>query len=120
MTEFGKTDETKSFRIGARHDLQPHSTLLGTAILGSNDSSATDAGTFPFSVDITNQTDNIMLEVQHLYRGGNYSLQTGAGFLSADETEIIEITSPFQSAEEDDGRAQYVNIYGYGVDRPTV
>ncbi len=108
-------DETKTFRIGARHDLQPNSTLLGTAIIGSNDSSGTGAGYFPIFVDITNKTDNIMLEAQYLYRGSNYSLQTGAGFLSADETEIIELTSPFQSVTRDDGRDQYANIYGYGV-----
>jgi len=108
-------DETKSFRIGVRHDLQPRSTLLGTAIFGSNDSRATDAGYFPLFVDISRETDNIMVEAQHLYKGNTYNLQTGGGVLSADESEIIELTSPFQSVEQDEGRAHYVNIYGYGV-----
>ncbi len=117
-TDFSDTlrldEETKSFRIGARHDFNPNSKLISTAIISSDDSRGTSAGDF-LSVDIENKADNIMVEVQHLYRGNRYSLQSGAGFLYSDEKETVKISSPFESITEKDGRTQHANIYGYAL-----
>jgi tetratricopeptide (TPR) repeat protein len=117
-TDFSSTqrqsDTTESLRLGMRHDLRPHSTILGTAIVSSDDNRF-DTGSegFVSSVEITNEADNRMAEVQHIYRSSRWNLKSGAGFLSADEDETFLMTFPFELALEENKKTEHTNIYSY-------
>ncbi len=117
-TNFSKTlrqsEESKSARIGIRHALQPHSTVIGTAIVSSDDGiAATGLDDFSMSVDFDVKADSKMVELQHIYQATSFNLQTGAGFLTTDESETITITSPFESVAEDNSETEHTNIYSY-------
>ena len=62
-------DETKSVRIGLRHDLSPQSKVIGTAIVGSFDGGGTVSEGFFFGAsDQSVNTDNQMYEIQHIHQ----------------------------------------------------
>jgi Flp pilus assembly protein TadD len=105
-------EERKSARIGFRHDLQPHSTLIGTAIFADTEGSGTGIDDF-FSVDIANTTDSAMGELQHIYSGSNFNLQSGAGYLYSDNSDVISITFPFESVTKEDTTTKHANLYSY-------
>lgn len=110
-----QSDTTKSVRAGIRHDLQPHSTLLGTAIFSSDDGDAAirSDGLFSTSIEITSEVDSRMAEVQHIHRSARWSLKSGAGFLSADEDEALHYISPFEALLEEDKTTEHANLYSY-------
>lgn len=118
QTDYSRTlqqvDELTSLRLGGRHDLHPDSTLIGTAIISSDDNNAAGIDGATASMDITNQSENIMAEVQHLYKGPWFNLQSGAGFLSADETESIKMVFPEEVFSEKTDKTLHTNIYSYG------
>ena len=121
-TEFSRTqrqeDERKSARIGLRHDLQPNSTLLGTAIITNSEADATGVEG-DISADFATTSDSVMGELQHIYNGGRYSLQSGAGYVYDDDSAEITITFPFESVIEEDFTSKHVNLYSYAqVDLP--
>ncbi len=91
-----------------------NSTLLGTAIISSTEGNASGAGNFGVSLDLGNSSDNYMIEVQHLYQGGNFNLQSGGGFVNADETDWFRYLLPFESYNEEYLTTKHVNIYSYG------
>lgn len=110
-----QAEETSSARFGVRHDLNPYSTLLGTAIVSSDDGSAdTGSDGFSLSIELDSEVASQMVEVQHIYRGERYNVQSGAGYLYGDETFTANITAPFVSFSEDDSHADHTNIYSYG------
>ena len=123
-TNFSKTldqsEESKSARIGIRHELQPHSTVIGTAIISSDDGIAsTGLDDFSMSADFDVNADSKMMELQHIYQGTWFNLQTGAGFLETDESDRIIITSPFESVIEENSKTEHTNIYSYAqIDLP--
>jgi tetratricopeptide (TPR) repeat protein len=117
-TDFSSTlrqdEQAKTMRIGMRHDLAPNSILLGTAIISSdNGSIETGNDGFQGSTDISIQTDGQMAEVQHIYKGQWINIQSGAGYLSADETDIFKQTFPFLMVQNDDNTTKHVTIYSY-------
>lgn len=117
-TDFSNTlhqsEKLKSARIGIRHEIQPNSTLLGTAIISANDGiAATGLDDFMMSVDFDVEVDSRMVEAQHIYKGSQFNLQSGAGFLTADETDTITITFPFEDVFEEDTKTEHSNIYSY-------
>lgn len=110
-----QSQETSSARFGVRHDLNRHSTLLGTAIVSSDDGGATTGGDgFSLSIDIDSEVVSKMAEVQHIYLGERYNVQSGAGYLQGNETVTKNITAPFVSFSEEDSQAEHTNIYSYG------
>ncbi|MBM9604650.1 TonB-dependent receptor domain-containing protein [Desulfopila inferna] len=123
-TDFSSThrqsDTTKSVRLGIRHDLQPYSTLLGTAIASSDDNNfSTGSEGYFSSLDITNEADNKMAEIQHIYQGSGWDLKSGAGYLAADEEETIHITFPFEGIFAEELTTEHVNAYSYArIDLP--
>ncbi len=106
-------DDIASLRVGARHDLAANSTLLGTAVISSTEGSATGIETFGATVDISNDTDNGMAEIQHLYRGSRFSLQSGAGYLVSEETEEISLSPPIAGLSATDTTTRHANAYSY-------
>ncbi|MGB3212722.1 MAG: tetratricopeptide repeat protein [Desulforhopalus sp.] len=116
-----QSEEIKSVRVGIRHNLQPDSTLLGTVIIGEADGSAvtgSDDG-FISTGSAALQNDNQMVELQHIYRGTWFNLQSGTGFLAIDETESFLLTFPVEIMTENDKKTEHVNIYSYGqIDLP--
>lgn len=115
-TDFSRTlrqeDKTMSLRVGGRHDLHLESTLIGTAIMSADEDEGTGIGDIS-SVDISNQSDSFMTEIQHLNGGEWYSFQSGAGYLSADETDSIKLHFPVEMSIEEEGRTSHANIYSY-------
>jgi tetratricopeptide (TPR) repeat protein len=109
-----QTDEMESARLGIRHDIRPNSTLLGTAILSTDDAFASTGGDgFSLSVDFTSEVDSHMAEVQHIFLGENFNLRSGAGYLDGEEDFLTRITFPFQSTDETSSSADHFNIYSY-------
>ena len=113
-TEFSRSirqsEDTKSARIGMRHDFRPNSTLFGTAIIGSAEGSAKGIGD---GAEIASEKDNMMAEVQHIYRGEWISLQSGAGILTIDQSDAIQTTLPFPMLLENNQNTEHANIYSY-------
>ncbi len=110
-----QSEETSSARFGVRHDLSPQSTLLGTAIVGSDDGSAATGGDgFSLSIDLDSEVESQMVEVQHIYRRDSYNVESGVGYLHGDETFTASITAPFVSFAEDDSNTEHTNVYSYG------
>ena len=107
-------DKTSSVRIGGRHDLRPFSTLIGTAIVSSDESDATGIQEFGMSIDLGSEADNVMVELQHLYKTENLRFQTGAGYISADEKASVHLGGPVDLLTEKESRAEHMNMYGYG------
>ncbi|MBE0582858.1 MAG: TonB-dependent receptor, partial [Desulfofustis sp.] len=108
-----QSDDIASLRIGARHDLAADSTLIGTAVISSTEGNATGIEEFGVGVDISNDSDNGMAEIQHLYRGTRFNLQSGAGYLVSDETEEISLSPPIASLSVADTTTRHVNAYSY-------
>ncbi|MEE4166675.1 MAG: TonB-dependent receptor, partial [Desulfocapsaceae bacterium] len=108
-----QSDEEKSLRVGIRHDFQPHSTLLATAILSTSDNSAGGIEEFGVSVDIANTTDSTMAEIQHVYTGRRVNLQSGSGYISSDETSSVSLGVPIGSLIEEDSTTEHATIYSY-------
>ncbi len=106
-------DDITSLRIGARHDLAANSTLLGTAVISSTEGSAAGIEEFGMSVDISNDSNNGMAEIQHLYRGSRFNLRSGAGYLVSDESEEIAFSPPIASPSMADTTTKHVNAYAY-------
>jgi cytochrome c-type biogenesis protein CcmH/NrfG len=108
-----QSDDIASLRIGARHDLAADSTLLGTAVISSTEGSASGIEEFGATIDITNDSDNGMAEIQHLYRSNRFNLQSGAGYLVSDETEEISLSLPIASLSTADTTTRHLNAYSY-------
>ncbi len=113
-----QSEKTKSARIGFRYDLQPNSTLIGTAIISNNDGDA--ATEFEdITTDISSDSDNWMAEMQHIYKGQHFNLQSGAGFLSADESDATIISYPFDISLQENKKTEHTNVYSYAqIDLP--
>jgi tetratricopeptide (TPR) repeat protein len=109
-----QSDETKSIRLGARHDIKPKTTLLGTIILGRVDADATGIQRIPLTVDINNEADNVMAELQHIYQSEGFNIRSGAGFLSVDDTNVLTFTLPIVGSQENSSKIQHANLYSYG------
>ena len=102
-----------SFRIGGRHDFRPGSTLIGTAIVSSDESDATGIEEYGVTIDIGTEADSGMAEIQHLYSGQRVRLQTGGGYVSASFTDYVLMGFPADFRTEDEYRTQYAKMYGY-------
>ena len=115
-----QSEDTKSARIGFRQDLQLNSTIIGTAIVGSDDGNAATGGDgYAMDVDISSQSDSFMTEMQHIYKGGRFNLQTGMGFMSADESDAFLISYPFDFSSEEENKTEHTNLYTYAqIDLP--
>lgn len=115
-----QSEETKSVRLGVRHDLNPRSTILGTAVASADDdSAATGNDGYSLSIDLSSEVASQMAEVQHIYLAERFNLQSGAGYLNADETFTSEITFPFEYYAQEDFQAAHTNIYSYAqIDLP--
>ncbi len=115
-----QSEETKSVRFGGRHDLNLHSTILGTAVVSSDDDeAATGNDGYSLSIDLTSEVESQMVEVQHIYLAERFNLQSGAGYLNADETFTSEITFPFESSAQVELDSDHTNIYSYAqIDLP--
>ena len=115
-----QSEKTKSVRLGVRHDLNPRSTILGTAVVSADDDgAATGNDGYSLSIDLTSEVKSQMVEVQHIYLAERFNLQSGAGYLNADETFTSEITFPFESSAQEDFDADHTNIYSYAqIDLP--
>lgn len=109
-----QSDDTKSARIGIRHDFKPNSILIGTAIISTDKNDAATGGDgFSSSIDLATQADNLMAEVQHIYRNGRFNLLTGAGYMEADENEKLSMTFPLDLSTEEEKSTDHTNIYSY-------
>ena len=108
-----QADRLKSLRVGMRHDFQPNSTLLVTAISGASDSSGEGIEEFGVSVDISNTTDSTMAEIQHIYSSERISVQSGAGYLSSAETSSIYLAPPVDILSREDSATRHANVYTY-------
>ncbi len=115
-----QSEHTKSVRFGVRHDLNPRSTILGTAVVSADDdAAATGNDGYSLSIDLTSEVVSQMAEVQHIYLAERFNLQSGAGYLNADETFTSEITFPFENYTQEDTDADHTNIYSYAqIDLP--
>jgi tetratricopeptide (TPR) repeat protein len=115
-----QSEETKSARIGFRHDLKPNSTIIGTTIISNFDGNAAiDDNGYSISTEISSQSDSLMAEMQHIYKGGHFNLQSGAGFMSADERDAILISYPFDFSSKEDKKTEHINVYSYAqIDLP--
>jgi tetratricopeptide (TPR) repeat protein len=122
-TDFSETlrqdEERKSARIGLRHDLKANSSLLGTAIVANSEGKGTGIEASGLSLGIENSVDGVMAEVQHIYSGSRFNLQSGAGYIYGDETDTITFTFPFESVTEEDSSTKHANLYSYAqIDLP--
>jgi tetratricopeptide (TPR) repeat protein len=106
-------DRTTSGRIGLRHNITANSTILGTAIISSDDNDANIAGgNFISSYKFDTSKENAMAEIQHIYHKESFNLQTGAGFMSADENTKITFSPPIDP-DADETKTEHGNIYSY-------
>ena len=105
-----QSEETKSARIGMRHDFRPNSTLYGTAIIGSAEGSANG---IRGGAEIASEKDNMMAELQHIFRGEWLRLQSGAGILTIDQNDAIQTILPFPILLENNQNTEHANIYSY-------
>lgn len=106
---------SRSLRVGLRHNLAPNSTLLATAIAGTNETDSFIEGSdFSYSYNLDIETDKAMLELQHIYQGNGFNFQGGAGFLSAEEkTSLNIIELPHFEFPDDKSSSDHTNVYGY-------
>lgn len=106
-------DEITSLRVGGRHDFGPDQTLIGTAIASTTDGTAGGIEAFGASMEIGNDTDNLMIEAQHLARSRQVRLQSGAGYLVSSEEEKISLAPPLQVLSQTDSTVRHANAYSY-------
>lgn len=110
---FRNSSDTTSWRIGGRHDLNPGSTLIGTAIVSNEDGQAKNITGTINSLDLENQADNFMVELQHLYKKPQLHMQSGASTNSADESENFLFWVPSVTSVESSTYASHVTLYSY-------
>ena len=108
-----QNQESRSLRLGTRHDLQSNSKVIGTVMWGSDKGRADDIEEDFTSIDIANEADNFTTELQHLYLGTRFSLQSGAGFVSAEENDLFHITFPLDVVMETENSTESANVYSY-------
>ncbi len=101
--------ETKSGRVGFRHDFRPHSTLIGTAAADSYDFEVTGWDGLEWFSD----EEGMIGELQHLYSSKRFSLQSGAGYFYTDGKDTFVFLEPFPAENEDEYEVRHANIYGY-------
>ena len=116
---FRQNNDQRIARAGFRHDFQPHSTLIGTAVLGTEEEDATGWEALDSVIDIYAEGDDFAAELQHIYHHGNMSFQTGAGYIYSDESSKVVLSFPFPLEENSDEIIKHANIYSYAhVDLP--
>ena len=113
------SEEVKSARLGLRHNFQPNSVILATALIGDAEGRAFDNITelsdpFPPAIDFGLEEDSLMLEILHLYQRPKFNIQTGAGYIKIDASQSIRFITPiFSSLAEDDDKTEHTNLYSY-------
>lgn len=112
-----QAEEGKSARLGARYDINANSKLIGTAIIGTVDGNVAigldKSSRFSMAVDFASEVDSQMAEVQHMYHGAAFNLQSGAGYLTADRNLTMHITFPLDLLSEEETRMEHTNLYSY-------
>ncbi|MEE4240828.1 MAG: TonB-dependent receptor [Desulfopila sp.] len=110
-----QSDESRSFRIGLRHDLNPSSILLGTAVLGTDEGRSTTRPDGFFYTDSAYklETDHQMIEAQHIYQGSKFNLRSGAGYLNGEAKETYVENFPMVFFDENDFTTDHFNLYSY-------
>lgn len=108
-----QSGEEKSLRAGIRHDFKPHSTLIGTAVIGTLDDEVTGIQELGTSIDISSSSDNFVGELQHIYNGGTFNLQSGVGYLNSEATDTVSLAFPFPMDDETDTSTKHANLYSY-------
>jgi len=114
--------DSKSFRVGLKHSLTPHSDIIAAITYKDSDntlnyiSEASDITSIvsslgvPFTIvcpatvladveiDVSVDDDGYMAEAQHLYRKKRFNTITGAGLFSGDRNTVINQTIPISCA----------------------
>ena len=108
-----QSSEIATLRVGGRHDLGPRATLIGTAVIGNSDGSADGIEGPGASLGIDSAADTYQLEGQHLYHSERYRLQTGTGYLYADEHTTLSWSSPLDLHLDQDSTTRHANLYSY-------
>jgi tetratricopeptide (TPR) repeat protein len=119
-------EETHTLRLGARHALSPHSTLLGSLIYQDFDASLRDDPTifpgFRFA-DFQLPLQAFSVEVQHLFRSSWINVISGAGYINSDGN--VDTTFGLDLPPPPDGPGpidvtstqstdvEHVNVYAY-------
>lgn len=132
--------ERKSVRVGGRHDLSPHSTILGSIVYQRAESNLTDLKfPNPFFADIPVDTIDLYtdlpekaysVETQHLYKQQEFKLVSGLGYFDIDGDLSLDVTAdltpldpgfptdfPLISAEIPT-QIRHINAYSYAYLNP--
>jgi Tfp pilus assembly protein PilF len=110
-------EDVDSLRLGARHDLTPKHTLLGSLILQDAASNALSEGIF--ALHTTQRGHN--LDVQEVFRAAKMTLQTGLASAQSDDlAEIFVVGSPGGDAAmmSEDYTNRQLSFYSYVTFNP--
>jgi hypothetical protein len=110
-------DDTDSLRLGAKHDLTPRHTLLGSLIVQDV---ATDSGSEGVAALATSQKA-YNVDVQEIFRGERITVQSGLVAAQSDETAQFNFLGPpgFDPlAVSGDETNRQIGLYGYATFEP--
>jgi tetratricopeptide (TPR) repeat protein len=127
LSNFKNEFDTKTFRLGARHDFSPSSKALFSFIYeDAEESEIFDGPPFtPFtSIGFKGEGDGILTELQYLLRSHYFNLTVGAGFAQLYDTDLEQkietvFPPPFDVIQTTvDGDLKHYNGYVYSYISP--
>lgn len=111
---FRQDERKETIRLGARQALGPNSELLGSFIHEKRDLSAGFGVPMLSLFDIETDGSSRLLEMQHLYRGEQFKLVSGAGYIRREATDITALEFFGQrSVTTTERESRYRNAYVY-------
>lgn len=116
--DFRQNDRSSMGRLGLRHDVSPHTTLLGSLVY-KHDCSTTDVPLSIFDFSIASDAETYGLETQELFNFEQFYLVGGASLIDRNGKQITTITGPgSNNIEHLDLEAHYFNLYFYSYFYP--
>jgi tetratricopeptide (TPR) repeat protein len=133
------TEESDTYRLGARHTFSPESTLIGSFVYQNRDTTATFSQPPDFGLGVPGVDGSVKLpdeqagsaELQHLFRSNGFNLRSGVGYFNVDRTEEVGTTlviplpsPPLPPGSTDrlplpstvtDAETKHLNAYAYGT-----